>query len=131
MSTTTENPLDLYHDALGLETHDVHDDSFIVRAGVTPYPQEMLDTFVVHIKSKAPPRALPRTVSRQLYEPITNPFEIRVLEIKPGIGTEKIKAALHHCTVEFDHKVFDLGPKWAISSTDYTKPVFFTALSYT
>jgi hypothetical protein len=130
MSTTTENPLDLYHDGLGLETHIAHDNSFIVRAGVTLYPQNVLDAFVVQIKSRAPSQALPSTASRRLYEPITNPFGIRVLEIKPGTGTEKLEAALHHCTVEFNHTTLGYEPRWAMSSTDYTRPVFFTTLSY-
>ncbi|KAH7184642.1 heterokaryon incompatibility protein-domain-containing protein [Fusarium flagelliforme] len=127
MSTTAEIPFDL--EGLGLEIHTTHDSSFIARPGTGSYPQERLDAFIADIQ--ASPSCLPRAPSQGLYKPITNPYEIRVLEIKPGIGTERLEAALHYCTVEFDHLALNCLPKWAISSTDYSKPVFFTALSYT
>ncbi|RBR13500.1 uncharacterized protein FIESC28_08128 [Fusarium coffeatum] len=129
MSTLTENPLDLYHDGLGLEIHTAHDSSFIARPGTNSYPQERLDAFIAEIQ--ASPSGVPRAPSQGLYKPITNPYEIRVLEIKSGIGAETLRGSLHYCTVEFDPPDLKYKAKWAISSADYSEPVFFTALSYT
>jgi hypothetical protein len=123
--------LKLYHEGLRLETHGASDSSFIARSGVVPYKQEILDAFVAQIKHQPSPQCLPRVAGQGLYNPISNPYGIRVLEIKPGMGMEKLEGTLHYCSVEFNHKALEYSPRWAMSSSDYTKPVFFTALSYT
>lgn len=65
----------------------------------------------------------------KLYQPITDKYEIRVLEIKPRKPSDQLKGALHHCSVEFDDE--DFAIKHALSMTDFRVPVSYTALSYT
>lgn len=70
----------------------------------------------------------------KLYEPITDRYEIRVLEIKPGKPSDQLKGSLHHCSLEFrlTGKVSgDLPLPFALSMNDLSVPVFYTALSYT
>ncbi|PMD31539.1 hypothetical protein L207DRAFT_572752 [Hyaloscypha variabilis F] len=87
----------------------------------------------------------------KLYRPFVDPYEIRVLEIKPGANSEKLQGSLHHCSVEFESEPKDfLAFKgetlietrqsrltykyltmYALSMDDLTTPVFYTALSYT
>lgn len=104
------------------------DSSFIARVGVVPFQQELLDVFVAQIKPS--PQFLPRVAGQGLYRPISNPCEILVLEIKPGTGMERLEGAFHHCSVEFNHTALEYRTRWAMSSTDYTKPICFTAPSY-
>ncbi|KAI1798743.1 heterokaryon incompatibility protein-domain-containing protein [Daldinia bambusicola] len=54
---------------------------------------------------------------RGLYRQLADPYEIRILELKPGKDDERLRGALHHCSVEF--------------ATDICEPVWYTALSYT
>lgn len=66
----------------------------------------------------------------KLYRPITDIYEIRVLEIKPGKPSDQLNGALHHCSVEF--RLTDDAPlSFALSMNDLSIPVFYTALSYT
>ncbi|KAI6764093.1 hypothetical protein HG530_007882 [Fusarium avenaceum] len=131
MDPTATDVLNLYHEGLGLETHVISDSSFIARVGVVPFQQERLDAMIAQIKHKPSPQHLPRVASQGLCKLMSNPYEIRVLEIKPGTGMEKLEGALHHCSVEFNHPALKYRTRWAMSNTDYTKPVCFTALSYT
>ncbi|KUI54178.1 Heterokaryon incompatibility protein 6, OR allele [Cytospora mali] len=78
-----------------------------------------------------------------IYRPITNPFEIRVLHLKPGKGTEKLQGALHHCSIEFTYEARALIPtsttgptqqpitSHATSLEDPSQLIWYTALSYT
>lgn len=69
-------------------------------------------------------------VESKLYQPITDKYEIRVLEIKPGKTSDQLKGALHHCSVEFT--IDDIEPqRLAFFMNDLTVPVSYTALSYT
>ncbi|KAF7949122.1 hypothetical protein EAE96_008291 [Botrytis aclada] len=75
----------------------------------------------------------------RLYKTIVDPFEIRVLEIKPGCNNEKLCGSLHHCSVEFEYETvvdhFGLHrttyTTHALSVEDLTTPIWYTALSYT
>lgn len=77
-------------------------------------------------------------IDAELYKPILDPYEMRVLELEPGVGDETLRGSLHHCSLEFDN-CFDLGPesgplhptRHALSMRDLTEPVWYTALSYT
>ncbi|TLD15991.1 uncharacterized protein PgNI_01900 [Pyricularia grisea] len=63
------------------------------------------------------------------YKPLTNPYEIRVLELEPGSPKDGLKCKLHHCTIEFEHKGKPYS-QFALSTDDLTKPIWYTALSY-
>ncbi|KAK5989047.1 Heterokaryon incompatibility 6-like protein [Cladobotryum mycophilum] len=69
-----------------------------------------------------------------LYRRMVDPYEIRVLELKPGSADEELRASLHHCSVEFDtsNKSVD-GTIWrhATSAQNPEQPIWYTALSYT
>lgn len=77
------------------------------------------------------------------YRSITAPCEIRVLEIKPGTGSETVRCALHHCSVEFQGSSMQAPPdsdnagphasypaRFATSMTAPTQLIWYTALSY-
>lgn len=74
-----------------------------------------------------------------LYRPIVDPCEIRVLEIKSGAYSEKLRGSLHHCSVEYEHETVvnkaryseTYPTRYALSMDDLTTPVWYTALSYT
>ncbi|KAK0668877.1 HET-domain-containing protein [Cercophora samala] len=81
-----------------------------------------------------------------LYRPIVDPYEIRVLEIKPGSNDDLICCALHHCSLEFKEpprkltrnlELLESGPatvpqtKFGLLMNDLTVPIWYTALSYT
>ncbi|KAF7937289.1 uncharacterized protein EAE98_001603 [Botrytis deweyae] len=74
-----------------------------------------------------------------LYKTIVNPYEIRVLEIKPGRDSEKLRGSLHHCSVEFEYETvvdqFEVHrtafTTHALSVENITTPIWYTALSYT
>ncbi|TVY17500.1 Heterokaryon incompatibility protein 6, OR allele [Lachnellula arida] len=73
----------------------------------------------------------------RLYRPIVDPHEIRVLEIKSGAYSEKLRGSLHHCSVEYENEtvvnafVGTVPTRYALSMDDLTTPVWYTALSYT
>ncbi|TGO35541.1 hypothetical protein BHYA_0154g00030 [Botrytis hyacinthi] len=75
----------------------------------------------------------------RLYKDIVNPYEIRVLEIKPGHRNEKLCGSLHHCSVEFEYETvvdqFEVHrtafTTHALSVENLTTPIWYTALSYT
>lgn len=68
----------------------------------------------------------------KLYQPITDKYEIRVLEIKPGKPSDQLKGSLHHCSVEFRITGKEHLPlPFALSMNDLSVPIFYTALSYT
>ncbi|TQN69888.1 Heterokaryon incompatibility protein 6, OR allele [Colletotrichum shisoi] len=60
------------------------------------------------------------------YRPIVDSYEIRVLEIKPGMNGDKLQGSLHHCSLE-------LKGRFAVSvdQDNPGTPVSYTALSYT
>lgn len=64
----------------------------------------------------------------KLYQPIIDKYEIRVLEIKPGKTSDQLKGALYHCSVEFN---VENPQRHALSMSDLTIPVSYTAISYT
>ncbi|KAK4203810.1 HET-domain-containing protein [Triangularia verruculosa] len=94
-------------------------------------------------------RLAPRkTSSGTLYQPIVDPYEIRVLEIKPGSNDDPIHCSLHHCSLEFKEipremiyisetsllktrHVATPQNKFGLLMNDLTKPIWYTALSYT
>ncbi|KAF5012040.1 hypothetical protein FDECE_1899 [Fusarium decemcellulare] len=69
----------------------------------------------------------PHSISRQLYRPIRDPYEIRVLRINPGTGDDELQGTLHHCSAELGT---DPHYRWVVSMDDLTTPVCYTALSY-
>ncbi|KUI69259.1 Heterokaryon incompatibility protein 6, OR allele [Cytospora mali] len=84
-----------------------------------------------------------RTGQAGIYRPIKTPFEIRVLHLKPGKGTEKLRGTLHHCSIEFMYEARALIPTSATGPTqqpitshatcleDPSQLIWYTALSYT
>ncbi|OHE97766.1 hypothetical protein CORC01_06971 [Colletotrichum orchidophilum] len=71
-------------------------------------------------KPTAPALAEPSS----LYRPILDSFEIRVLEILPGRGVDKLHGRLRHCSLE-------LEARHALSVDGSAAPILYTALSYT
>lgn len=70
--------------------------------------------------TKIPAQAQPSS----LYRPILDPFEIRVLEILPGTGADKLRGRLRHCSLE-------LKASFALAVDGSAAPMVYTALSYT
>lgn len=81
-----------------------------------------------------------------LYRPIFDPYEIRVLEIKPGSNDDSICCTLHHCSLECRESHREVTPKselmksahvtvpqnkFGLLMDDLVKPIWYTALSYT
>ncbi|KAI0852756.1 heterokaryon incompatibility protein-domain-containing protein [Daldinia vernicosa] len=78
-----------------------------------------------------------------LYRPLIDPYEIRVLELKPGIGNDRLYGTLHHCSIEYGLDIPDTPTKLLRGGyTEWTRtkfaltmnlrePVWYTALSYT
>ncbi|KAK4151278.1 HET-domain-containing protein [Chaetomidium leptoderma] len=62
-----------------------------------------------------------------IYKALTDPYEIRVVELQPGVGDELLRCRLVHCSFI----VFRAHCRYALSMQDLTKPVWYTALSYT
>lgn len=93
------------------------------------------ERIIEHEREKVNEWARTKTISvrrgggRKLYQPITDKYEIRVLEIKPGKPSDQLKGALHHCSVEF--RIDEKPVAYALSMRDLAVPVFYTALSYT
>ncbi|KAI8219465.1 Heterokaryon incompatibility protein 6, OR allele [Colletotrichum sp. SAR 10_86] len=69
------------------------------------------------------------------YRPIVDPYEIRVLEVKPGAKGDKLRGSLHHCSVEYvDPEPYNqsfIRVRYALSMEDLVTPISYTALSYT
>lgn len=69
------------------------------------------------------------------YRPIIDPYEIRVLEVKPGATGDKLRGSLHHCSVEYvDPEPYNqsfIRVRYALSMDDLVTPISYTALSYT
>ncbi|KAK1850935.1 heterokaryon incompatibility protein [Colletotrichum chrysophilum] len=69
------------------------------------------------------------------YKPIVDPYEIRVLEVKPGAKGDKLRGSLHHCSVEYvDPEPYNqsfIRVRYALSMDDLVTPISYTALSYT
>ncbi|KAK1446682.1 hypothetical protein CCUS01_12209 [Colletotrichum cuscutae] len=65
-----------------------------------------------------------QTQSSSLYRPILDPFEIRVLEILPGTGDDRLRGRLRHCSLE-------LEARFALAVDGSATPIVYTALSYT
>ncbi|ETS85262.1 hypothetical protein PFICI_03287 [Pestalotiopsis fici W106-1] len=104
---------------------------------------------ITKIQSWAPGKVAARQAKRghdhnDFYQPIIDKDEFRVMELKPGVGDEDLRGALHHCSVEFVRTQEDLflhtpytpdderyTQRFALSTDDYIKPVLYTALSYT
>ncbi|QBZ58695.1 hypothetical protein PoMZ_03653 [Pyricularia oryzae] len=70
-----------------------------------------------------------QATTRNQYKPLTNPYEIRVLELEPGSPKDHLKCKLHHCTIEFEH-TGTTYTQFALSTDNLTKPIWYTALSY-
>ncbi|KAF0319297.1 heterokaryon incompatibility protein [Colletotrichum asianum] len=72
---------------------------------------------------------------QKLYRPIVDPYEIRVLEVKPGAKGDKLRGSLHHCSVEYvDPEPYNqsfIRVRYALSMEDLVTPISYTALSYT
>ncbi|KAK0739907.1 heterokaryon incompatibility protein-domain-containing protein [Apiosordaria backusii] len=85
---------------------------------------------------------------KTLYQPILDPYEIRVLEIKPGSNDEPIQCCLHRCSLEFKERPrqvvrnSETSPlksrlmavpqsKFGLLMHDLAKPIWYTSLSYT
>ncbi|SPQ21408.1 6e4a2e03-3f34-4a88-b893-88585cdd9405 [Thermothielavioides terrestris] len=65
-----------------------------------------------------------------IYRELRDPYEIRVLEVLPGVGDETLRCHLVHCSVEFELKFPHPKVQYALSMQDLTQPVWYTALSY-
>ncbi|KAF4544522.1 Heterokaryon incompatibility protein [Lasiodiplodia theobromae] len=78
-----------------------------------------------------------------VYKPIKDPYEVRVLEIQPGEFNDPLRASLAHCTLEFEYQPIPLETKTGSDGPHRTgetryalsmgleRLVFYTALSYT
>lgn len=81
-----------------------------------------------------PLRSAGETSPSQLYHSITDPYEIRVLELMPGSGDEPLRGSLHYCSIAFQvigNVTKDRNARFLLSSEDLNQPVWYTALSYT
>ncbi|KAK1637842.1 heterokaryon incompatibility protein-domain-containing protein [Colletotrichum phormii] len=77
------------------------------------------------VLSQATPKTAPAQAQpSSLYRPILDPFEIRVLEILPGTGADKLRGRLRHCSLE-------LKASFALAVDGSATPMVYTALSYT
>lgn len=73
-------------------------------------------------------------VEASLYHPLEDPYDIRVLEVHPGLPGERLHASLHHCSIGFDMayiKTISPSGRFALSTQKLDGPVWYTALSYT
>ena len=77
--------------------------------------------------------------SNNIYEQLSDPWSVRVLELYAGEFTDKLCGALHECSVEFDQYTATLQPTgeellgyadFVISMLEGPCPVWYTALSY-
>ncbi|KAH6691576.1 heterokaryon incompatibility protein-domain-containing protein [Plectosphaerella plurivora] len=74
-----------------------------------------------------------------IYRPIRQEYEIRVLEIHPGMPDDPLLGTLHHCSIEFKYTIPVERTKWnssishphALSQDNLNTPMWYTALSYT
>ncbi|KAM5354795.1 hypothetical protein ACJ41O_001441 [Fusarium nematophilum] len=95
------------------------------------YDPEEWDAAISKINQWASTKAggsKPQSGNGQLYQPMRDPYEIRVLHLSPGTGSDKLRGTLHHCSVEL--KRDDNRSRWAVSMDDFTTMVCYTALSY-
>ncbi|KAK6601409.1 hypothetical protein H4I96_06750 [Botrytis cinerea] len=114
---TTNKQHDVYSAAYGGSENDVNYPHFefaqIKNLSATPHgrsisnfkPEEWLS--MKEIRTWASGKAKKATKDNdhnKLYRDIVDPYEIRVLEIKPGCNNEKLRGSLHHCSVEFEYK---------------------------
>ncbi|KAH7156695.1 heterokaryon incompatibility protein-domain-containing protein [Dactylonectria macrodidyma] len=106
-------------------------------AATFKYPPEDWDAIVSAIRQWASTKSLSSTHQKEpgrLYQPMHDPFEIRVLELQPGTDDDKLRGTLHHCTVEFDQRIEVEGgsyrTRWALSMKDLNTMICYTALSY-
>lgn len=98
------------------------------------YDPETWDLFLSQVKTWAATKGIPaktKTPDGQLYQALCDPYEIRVLELHHGSGTEQLRGTLRHCTVEYAEQADDFPPRFALSMANLTTPVCYTALSYT
>lgn len=140
--STLSNMGEDIHDLMGLKNYNRAGQFAYARAeGATAatfnYPPEDWDAVVSAIRQWASTKVVspsPKKEIGRLYQPMHDPNEIRVLELQPGSGDDKLRGKLHHCTVEFDHEIAVEGgfyrTKWALSTKDPSVMVCYTALSY-
>ncbi|EQB47438.1 heterokaryon incompatibility protein [Colletotrichum gloeosporioides Cg-14] len=98
-------------------------------------PEETRAKVCEWAKTKTVP-VRPRDDGRnRLYRPIVDPYEIRVLEVKPGAKGDKLRGSLHHCSVEYvDPEPYNqsfIRVRYALSMDNLVTPISYTALSYT
>ncbi|EMR81044.1 hypothetical protein ACHAPC_000969 [Botrytis cinerea] len=149
---TTNKQHDVYSAAYGGSENDVNYPHFefaqIKNLSATPHgrsisnfkPEEWLSMKEIRtwVSGKAK-KATKDNDHNKLYRDIVDPYEIRVLEIKPGCNNEKLRGSLHHCSVEFEYKAVTNQSEihnttkttHALSMENLTTPIWYTALSYT
>lgn len=78
------------------------------------------------------------SLRQSLYRPLTGAWDIRLLELHPGAFDDHLIGTLLHCSIEFEYGNLDkknsnlsVPTKHALHSADFTKPIWYTALSYT
>ncbi|KAH7122194.1 heterokaryon incompatibility protein-domain-containing protein, partial [Dactylonectria estremocensis] len=135
-------PEDDIHDMMGLKNYNRAGQFACARAerataatfGYWPEDWGAVQSAIHEWASTKVPSSTPQEESERLYQPMHDPYEIRVLELQPGGGDEKLRGMLHHCTLEFDRPVeARIGvyrTKWALSTKDLREMVCYTALSY-
>jgi hypothetical protein len=67
------------------------------------------------------------------YKPLTRDFEIRVLEILPGLHNSVIECVFHRCSLKYQYEAIENWRKYTKHglSTKTLKPIWYCALSYT
>ncbi|KAI1840931.1 hypothetical protein JX266_012867 [Neoarthrinium moseri] len=88
-------------------------------------------------------RANPEDGASKLYRPILDPYEFRLLELKPGGHNDALQGSLHHCSLELVAIESENNPitwrtpdeerytwKFALPVNNLTAPMQYTALSY-
>ncbi|KAF9880376.1 heterokaryon incompatibility protein [Colletotrichum karsti] len=98
-------------------------------------PEETREQIRDWAKTKTPPSEQKNDTQVTPYKPITDKYEIRVLEVKPGKRGDKLRGSLHHCSLEYIDPIPSnrtyFRMRYALSMNDLTTPVSYTALSYT
>ncbi|RSM07156.1 hypothetical protein CDV31_008708 [Fusarium ambrosium] len=141
MSDSNEERVNLFDTAIGSIKHYTYDGSFFVRAekvtaetvGIPPDEWDAILSQDSKNRRRPPVTTLNERApsTKALYEPIQGDYETRILEIKPGSGSETLQGALHHCWLDGDRLALDYARQWGVSTSDFTTPVCYTALSYT
>ncbi|RSL74446.1 hypothetical protein CEP53_000298 [Fusarium sp. AF-6] len=141
MSDSNEERVNLFDTAIGSIKHYTYDGSFFVRAekvtaetvGIPPDEWDAILSQDSKNRQQPPVTTLnERALStKALYKPIQGDYETPILEINPGSGNETLRGTLHHCWLDGDRLALHYARQWGVSTSDFTTPICYTALSYT